>query len=164
MASPRSSATSYTSIMSPSVSPCSQAVERSARSCNLSLIPSRALKSGHQDSHLRRMKIAHSYRHFCRLNSLASLAGFPSTLSRSNRARTDSIFLLTGDFCKRCYSTSPVTNQPSYLMQFQECIEGRLDTTGHRISLRVEDKRQKLTVKWATWLYIDCCCDICSGR
>ena len=47
-----------------------------------------------------------------------------------------------------------------YLMQFQKYIEGRLESTGYRLSLEVGDERHKLTVSWTTWLYIDCCCDI----
>jgi len=29
------------------------------------------------------------------------------------------------------------------------------------LSLEIGDRRKKLTVKWTTWLYIDCCCDTC---
>ena len=47
-------------------------------------------------------------------------------------------------------------------MEFQKYVEGRLELTGHQLSLEVEGKRQKLTVNWTTWLYIDCCCDIYS--
>ena len=47
----------------------------------------------------------------------------------------------------------------SHLMQFQKTIKGRLESTHHRLSLEIGDERQKLTVNWTTWLYIDCCCE-----
>ena len=47
----------------------------------------------------------------------------------------------------------------TYLVQFQKRIKERLESTGHQLSLDVEDKKQKLTVNWVTWLCIDCCCD-----
>lgn len=42
----------------------------------------------------------YSYKLSRRLSSSTLFAAFPSTPSRSNRARTDSILFLTGDVCK----------------------------------------------------------------
>ena len=46
-------------------------------------------------------------------------------------------------------------------MQLQKCIKGCLEHIDRPVSFEIEDKKQKLTVKWTTWLYIDCCCDTC---
>lgn len=48
-----------------------------------------------------------------------------------------------------------------YLAKFQECIEGRLESTSHQVSFEIELERQKLTVNCETWVYNDCCCDTC---
>ena len=101
MASLRSSARSHTVIVCPSFSACPPVLERSNRLCSLSLIPSRALRSGYRGSRSDRMKHTHSNKLFRRLNSSAFLGASTSTPIRSNRARTDSIFLLAGDFCER---------------------------------------------------------------
>lgn len=47
-------------------------------------------------------------------------------------------------------------------MKFQKCFKGCLEQIGHMVSFAIEDEKQKLTVKWTTWLYMDCCCDTCS--
>jgi len=33
---------------------------------------------------------------------------------------------------------------------------------GRQVILEVKLEMQKLTVNWATWVYNDCCCDICT--
>jgi hypothetical protein len=55
----------------------------------------------------------------------------------------------------------------THLMKFQKHIEGCLESTD-RPTAEPQNRRQKgerkLTAKWATWSYIDCCCDACPTR
>jgi hypothetical protein len=99
-ASLRSSARSHTAAMSPSFSTPSAVAGRSDRSCNLFLIPSRALRLVQCGCLFVVDGDTYSYKHFRRVSSSAFLATSPSTPSRSNRARTDSTLFLTGDVWK----------------------------------------------------------------
>jgi len=88
------------------------------------------------------MENTHSNKHFRRLNSSASLAVSTSFPIRSNRARTDSILPLTGDFCERVIWYPPsATHVLSYLMQFQKYIEGCLEFIGHSLSLGTDRRK-----------------------
>jgi len=51
-------------------------------------------------------------------------------------------------------------------MQLQNPGKGRLESATRPLSFEIGDRRQKQkpTVKWTTWLYIDCCCDTCPTR
>jgi hypothetical protein len=148
MTSRRSSARSHTAIMTPSFSASPEAL--SVTSCSLFLIPSRALEQINASSS-RRAENTHSYKPFRRLSSSTLFVASPSTVNRSNRARTESTLSMTGDVCVRVIRGYRSHIRCSYLVQFQEHTEGCLEPTGHRISLNVEAERRELTVNWVTW-------------